>query len=543
MAKYVLISDTTLSNEYRNFPLLDFLPCVPTSLIPSFIYKLLKGKPPPDINGRASKSPYPLRKLESGLLSENNDTEVVVAHENHLEKFIGKDTEVIGVSTMDPLGIGPLTMSFPVIFGGKHSPYVKREFELLISRINAARKNTKAKLIVGGPGVWETMVFPDELERLKIDHVFQGEVEDICCTLFDDIANGSFNKNLFRKGFQTFDNKFNKIWFQNGKFISRNPSAKQFPDVDEIPEIKYPSISSLVETMRGCGIGCDFCEVTLRKIRYYPLEKIQKEIIVNAKSGSYTAWLQSDEIFAYEHGKFFEPNFESLNNLFSMAMEVKGISHVQPTHGRISIPAAFPELINQLSKKINAGPSNWIGIQVGLETGSERLAKIHMPGKTLPLKIGADGSWKEIVWQGVHNFNENYWRPAFTVQIGQSDEIPEDNWETVRLVNWLSKSTVSNGRPFEFSITPVQNVPLGIMKSKEFIQIKPDESQLAVYYVTYKHLAKIASRNLTSSKGGKRFLQLGVSSIMALGGWLTYNLIKSVCKKNGLDTDKVDRML
>lgn len=541
MAKYVLISDTTLSNEYKNFPLLDFLPCVPTSIIPSPIYKFLKGNPPPSINGRAIRSQYPIRKIEASLLQEYNEQEVVVPHDNHIEQFIGSDTEVIGISTMDPFGIGPLTMSFPVFFGNEHSPYVKREFEMLIQRVNRARKNTHAKLVLGGPGVWECMVYPAEMNRLEIDYAFQGEVDDIACELFRDITDNSISNNMFCKGFQTFDNGFHKMLSLHDKFISRRSFSKQFPKIEEIPEIKNPAIKGICEVMRGCGIGCDFCEVTLRPLRYYSPEKVRKEVLVNAKGGAHNAWLQSDEIFAYEHKRNFEPNHEALIDLFSTVMSsISGI-RTNPTHGRISIPALYPDLIAKISNVINAGPSNWIGIQVGIETGSERLAKIHMPNKTLPAKIGVDSTWKEIVWKGTHNLNIHYWRPAFTVQVGQPDETPEDNWETVELINWMSNSE-AGGRPFEFSVTPVQHVPLGVLKSREFSQLIPDESQLAVYYASYKHLAKVAMRNIIIRNGMSRILHLSTASILAFGGWLTYEYFRSICRKRGLDTDKVDRI-
>ena len=117
MAKYVLVSDTTLSHDYKNFPLLDFLPSAPTELLPEFIYNYLKGKPPPDINGRASLATYPLRKIESALLQKHKTEDVVVAHEDHIEDFIGDDTEIIGVTTMDPFGLAPLTMSYAFLFG------------------------------------------------------------------------------------------------------------------------------------------------------------------------------------------------------------------------------------------------------------------------------------------------------------------------------------------------------------------------------------------------------------------------------------------
>jgi radical SAM superfamily enzyme YgiQ (UPF0313 family) len=389
--------------------------------------------------------------------------------------------------------------------------------------------------------VWECMVFPEELIRLNIDYAFQGEGDDIACILFKEISENSFSSNMFCKGFQTFDEGYHKFWSSHDRFLSRRQFSKQYPKMEEIPEIRNPSIKGMAEVMRGCGIGCDFCEVTLRPLRYYPIEKVRNEIIVNKKGGSSDAWLQSDEIFAYEHEKNFKPNSERLEELFSTAMNTDGIKHTQPTHGRISIPAAEPDLIRKLSSIIRAGPSNWIGIQVGLETGSERLAKIHMPNKTLPLKIGVDAGWQQIVWEGTHNFNLHYWRPAFTIQVGQSDETPEDNWETVKLTNWMSNSEVA-GRPFEFSITPVQNVPLGIMKSREFSQLVPNESQLAVYYAAYKHVAKIAARNMTIKNDGSRIVQLFNGGIIAFGGWLTYQLIKNVCKKRGLDIDKVDRM-
>ncbi|MGI0080267.1 MAG: B12-binding domain-containing radical SAM protein, partial [Nitrososphaerales archaeon] len=222
MAKYVLISDTTLSNEYRDFPLLDFLPCVPTSLIPSPFYSYLKGDPPPPIKGRASRAAYPIRKVEAALCKENTEDEVVVPHEDYIENFIGRDTEVIGINTMDPFGIGPLTMSFPIFFGLENHPYVTKEFSALLARINRARKGTRAKVVVGGPGVWECIVLPEEMDRLRIDYAFQGEVEDVACTLFREIADGSFTNNVFFKGFQTFDHDFRKLWSGNDKFISRS---------------------------------------------------------------------------------------------------------------------------------------------------------------------------------------------------------------------------------------------------------------------------------------------------------------------------------
>ena len=542
MARYVLVSDTTLSRNYRGVPLLDFLASAPTDALPQPVYSFLRGPPPPASGGRAVLAPYATRKLEAALLKGLPRDEVVVAQESHVADFVDEDTEVIGVSTMDPLGLGPLTMSYAVFFETQAPAYVQRDFEDLIARVNRARSGKKAKLMVGGPGVWEFTVRPDELEKNGIDYAFQGEADDIAVDLFRYVAEESGERAEFFRGYQTFTPDFHKEWAPNPKFISRHQFSRQFPSLDDIPEIVGPSVKGMVEVMRGCGVGCDFCEVTLRPLRYYPPEKVKRELDVNVRAGMRNAWLHSDEIFAYEHGRNFVPNEERLLELVTAVMSTPGIGHANPTHGRISIPAAYPDFMMKLAKEMRAGPTNWIGLQVGVETGSDRLAQIHMPNKTLPLRVGPDGTWGEIVWRGTYVMNTYYWRPAFTVQVGQADENAEDNWATVALINQMSSSTLRSGRPFEFTITPMQHVPLGLLKSRDFSSLKLDVSQLAVYYAAYRHLAKVAARNATraSSEAGFRSRYL-TGGMIGLGGWTMFRMVRNICMKGGLDIDAAER--
>ncbi|HXW94116.1 MAG TPA: radical SAM protein [Nitrososphaerales archaeon] len=541
MARFVLVSDTTLARNYRSVPLLDFLASAPTSILPERIYNFLKGPPPPSHDGRAVIAPYATRKLEASVLKFHKREDVVVAHEDHVADFVDDDTEIIGVSTMDPLGLGPLTMSYAVFFDSPGPAYVYREFVSLLARINRARAGKKAKLVVGGPGVWELTVRPEELEKNHIDYAYQGEADDIIGDLFRYIVEDGGENTEFFRGFQTFDESFHKEWKSNSKFISRYQFSKQFPRLEDIPDIVGPSVKGMVEVMRGCGIGCDFCEVTLRPLRYYPPEKVRRELEVNVRAGMDTGWLHSDEIFAYEHGRNFVPNEEAIEGLFSAVMATQGIHRSNPTHGRISIPAAYPDFIRRLSRVIKAGPNNWIGLQIGVETGSDKLASEHMPNKTLPLKVGPDGSWADIVWRGTYVLNTYYWRPAFTVQVGQAGETPEDNWETVALINRLSNSTTENGRPFEFTIIPMQNVPLGLLKSTDFSSVRLNPSQLAVYYASYKHLVKIATRDATSASSEQNPVTKYVTGgMMALGAWGMFRVVRNRCRRGGLDVDKVD---
>ena len=100
----------------------------------------------------------------------------------------------------------------------------------------------------------------------------------------------------------------------------------------------------------------------------------------------------------------------------------------------------------------------------------------------------------DIVWQGTYVMNKYYWRPAFTVQVGQDGETDEDNWDTVALINSMSNSTLDDGRPFEFTITPMQNVPLVLLSARSFASINLNESQVGPLR-GYLDLAKLATRD------------------------------------------------
>ena len=60
-------------------------------------YYLISSVYIPHTNGVADYAPYGLRKVEAGLLRDGfKREEVVVAHPDHIEKFIGPHTEVVG---------------------------------------------------------------------------------------------------------------------------------------------------------------------------------------------------------------------------------------------------------------------------------------------------------------------------------------------------------------------------------------------------------------------------------------------------------------
>lgn len=357
------------------------------------------------------------------------------------------------------------------------------------------KQNPQAKIVIGGGSSWELSNIPSLVSTLHIDHVVQGEIDDAAPDLFDSLAEDNLDKR-FAFGYQSFDTQSRKIWLSDPsrRFVTRAPFTRPFPLLNEIPLIRGPTTRGLIEVMRGCGIGCDFCEVTLRPSRYYEPETVAKEIQVNLSAGLKNAWFQSDDIFLYQHGKNFEPNEAALTRLFRAIMGT-GVVHANPTCGRISVSALYPDLISKLSEILRAGPDNWIVIIMGIETGSDELIRKHMRNKALPVQIGADGSWSDIVFEAMKNLNTNYWRPACTVQIGQESETEEDNWMTVGLINDMSNANLS------FTIAPVLNSPLGLLKTRAKFQTvfdELDEAQASVIYACARHMQKMGLRHVAS---------------------------------------------
>ena len=118
--------------------------------------------------------------------------------------------------------------------------------------------------------------------------------------------------------------------------------------------------------------------------------------------------------------------------------------------------------------------------------------------------------------------NRAYWRPAFTVA----------------MVNRLSGMDVGSIHS-EFTVTPMQNVPLGRIKSKSFTSGMLDESQLAAYYACYRHLTKMVRRDTLRETRDNLLRRTGMSMSLNLGGWGLLRLIERKCDQRGVDVEKV----
>jgi radical SAM superfamily enzyme YgiQ (UPF0313 family) len=522
--KVVLSADRTLMSPYRGISLASFFGCAPAldfnRTKDSFWYYILKNQVTPRVlfdficnpighnNGRANFAPYGLRKLEASLLSDGyNPDDVVVAHPDYIEKFIGPETEVIGTYEMDPLGMGPVTMTFT--FGRKMMSYDELYNRELHLRINAAknRNGSKAKVIVGASGTWQYNYDPAKIEEYGLYGIVEGdlggigpELDGVGSRFFDAVINGELEtSNPFKKS--EFKVEIKEFVKSDRKYHGRFFHYSDEPTIDEIPNIVNPSMHGMIEVMRGCGRGCKFCDVTLRPLRYYPVEKVQKEIEINMKYGGLkNAWIQSDDIFVYglnpRTTKNMQPNREAIEELFQGIMDT-GIEHTNPTHGTLAGAIADERLIPNVSKIIKSGPDNFIGVQCGLETGSIRLIGKYADRKLAPFK---PSEWHWVVKEGVKTLNEHYWIPAFTLIMGlDNNESIEDSWETIRLIHELETEQPDS----KFTVTPLTFVPIGLLEKSSFFDIGNtiDPGKLGVMYKTWQHNFKYGIQKFMSKVG------------------------------------------
>jgi len=550
-------------SPYRGISLASFFGCAP-ALDPNrnhntFWYRVLGQQVTPKVlfdficnpieqtDGRANYAPYGLRKVEAALVRDGyTRDQVVVAHPDHIEKFIGPETEVVGTYEMDPLGMGPVTMTFT--YGRKQMSYDEFYSRDLHQRIVAAkRKNgSKAKILAGASGTWQYNYDPAKIEEYDLYGIVEGdlggigpEIDGTGGRFFDALINGEMETaNPFKK--REFKVEIKEFARDGRKYHGRFIHCWDQPSVDEIPNIINPSMHGQVEVMRGCGRGCKFCDVTLRPLRYYPVEKVQKEIEINMKYGGLkNAWVHSDDIFVYglnpRTTKNMQPNREAIEELFKGIMAT-GVEHTNPTHGTLAGAIADERLIPNVSKIIKASPSNHIGIQCGLETGSVRLIGKYADRKLAPYQ---PAEWHWVVKNAVKTLNENYWVPAFTIIMGlNNDETPEDSWETIRLIHELEIEQPDS----KFTVTPLTFVPIGLLEKSAFFDIgnSIDAPKLGVMYKTWQHNFKHGIQKFMRKVGRENPIKnLFFAALARSLGGVPLGAMERYARKKGLEHERV----
>jgi len=202
--------------------------------------------------------------------------------------------------------------------------------------------------------------------------------------------------------------------------------------LEEIPDIVHPSINGLVEIGRGCCRGFEFCNVTLRPLRWYPYEKIQREINVNVTSKKVSGCcLHAEDVMLYG-SKNTSPNEDKLTTLHEFVVK-KGDGGLSWSHCSLAAVASKPKFFSKIAEII-VQEQPWWGAEVGIETGSPEIARRIMPAKAHPFKAE---EWPQVVRTGMGLMHDNKLVPVYTLIVGLPEEKEEDIIKTMELVDDL----------------------------------------------------------------------------------------------------------
>ncbi|MCZ6581872.1 MAG: radical SAM protein [Thaumarchaeota archaeon] len=403
--RFVLSADPSVMSHYRNNLLFGYFAGVPVGKLSPYIYeKIFCPTVKFDKNsGEALFAPLGLRRIESALKNSFGKKDVFVSHPEHLTKSVDKDTKVVGIAVMDPFGTSPV----PIATTERHIRKERLSFKRLCLKVKELKKKNNFKVVVGGSGAWQ-LTFDKELrEEYGIDHLVVGEADDKISGIINDIESDDAPEIIY-----THTN-----------------------EIKDVPYIQGPTCGGMIEAMRGCGRGCDFCSPNLRMKRDFPIERLKKEAMINVKHGNYNVLLQSDELLLYGlDNSEMRPNKDAVIDLFQELKSLPKVETVSAIHLAFSSAVAEPDCITKFSEISNLGPGKWTGIQTGLETASASLMKKHMPIKSKPF---SPEEWAQVSLDGIKLLGKNYIFVINTIIIGLPGEIDDDVRETIELIKKL----------------------------------------------------------------------------------------------------------
>ena len=355
-AKIVLTASETEISDFKNNPFIAFTGSFP-HLMPLWSSRTFLFPPPPVKDGRSTLAPYGLRKIEAGLLQAGfTEEDVVTVIPDHLNKVIGPETKVVGISAMDPLGLAYVSFTYSTFLGWGSVPENLHAFQKIFRK--KSLKKYSPKVIVGGAGSWQ--IGPKARKLLGIDTVILGEADETA-------------PEIFRKAV-------------NGEPLPAVVQPERSPPLEKIPTIKNAALHGGVEISRGCGRNCQFCAPTMRKRRDMPIEKIIEEVKVNVAHGNNMITLATEDVFlyCYDRNTKFHPNAMAVYNLFKSIAEVPGVEAIQPAHISLAPACVDPGMISELAHILNdycryhykGDPI--ITAETGIETGSSRVIGKYM---------------------------------------------------------------------------------------------------------------------------------------------------------------------
>ena len=371
-------------------------------------------------DGSATKAPAGLRVLERVLVNEFGRDKVVVCYPQDICEFIGRDTRVVAISTMNPRGTTFAAGVYTSIFGSSREPINAHYARQLFDALRQHPSRQSFKVVVGGAGGWQ-ITQTKSADELGVDCVVDGRSE------------AAETIDLFHKAV-------------TGSPLPPEVVVSHPADASGIVFPDLPTTFGVVEMTTGCGRRCHFCVPDLNPQIAMPKEAIIKAVRANVANGNPQVSLSSEDMFIWGQVRtttpFFFPNREALLDLYSDVVSTPGVTQHVLLHATMAPAVVDPKLIRGLSdillekspihlKRLSSHPKGKALVPlIGLETGSPRMAKQIMPSKAIPFKVE---EWPSVVIRGLEILNRNNWFPMLTVMVGSPGETDDDVRATLDL--------------------------------------------------------------------------------------------------------------
>jgi len=418
-------------SSYSGDPFAAFIAVFPEKVIPRPLLRPEWFEPRDSPDGSAKYVPYGLRKIEALLLNAGFPPEdVVCCHPDNLERFVGPRTKIVGIASMDPMGLAYVSVTYASMIAVPGETADAREFRRVME--NPVFRKYDPTVVVGGAGAWQVR-HAGMVEKWGIDVLFHGEGELTVVDVFKRIL--------------------------AGEPVEKEVHGSKVP-IEFIPAIRSAASYGVVEITRGCGRGCQFCSPTNRRRHSLPLDHIMKEVAVNVAAGQNEVFCATEDLFLYECGAKFEPNPAALERLFTAIGHHPGVDFVHLSHIAIAPVVYDPTAVERISpillEKTRYTPQfrpnykkPFVTALFGIESGSIRIMKKYMRGKIWPYEIE---KYHEVNVQGLGILNDNGWRPMATLITGWPDETPDDTVQTLELLDKI--------RGHDVFLVPLMFIPL-----------------------------------------------------------------------------------
>ena len=395
--------------------------------LPIWLERILNDKYPKwrdvehDGDGAARYMPAGARVVEASLLRRYRPEDIVCCYPADLDKFIGPNTRVVGVSTHNPLGVTFAAGVYTSIFGSSKQPINSYYARQMFAAIKASPYRDRFKVIVGGSGGWQ-IVQTGTYDELGVDCVVEGRSES------------SDALDLFDKAVR-------------GEPLPRRVDVQHPASRDEILFPDKRTTFGVVEMTTGCGRRCQFCVPDLNPQIDLPKHKIMGAVRANVRDGNTQISLATEDMFiwgqVHTETPFYFPNREALLDLYGAIVNTPGVEQHVLSHATIAPAVVDPVLIEKLSALLlDKSPIHLTSLSthpkgkalvplIGLETGSIRMAKRIMPSKGVPFPIE---EWPSVIVQGLATLNQHNWFPAMTLIVGSPDETDDDCRATLDVI-------------------------------------------------------------------------------------------------------------